>query len=352
MSDTPGGARRLAARPLLDTAPDAALYVPLGDSLDTLLLAARRGHTVLLHGARGSGRTSLLRTLLRRRRESGEGVTVFVQAAFASTPTEVLRACRKALVDTAPSTAVPAAPGNPGHPGHPGHPGGPVGEPAPETSSITAELVALGEACRGRRPCFLVDNLDPHVAHRLFGLARDDLWELDAQFVVSVLQEDLPIVLAPPADAFFEVRLALPPPTRAEAEAILERRLGRPVALPAPPPTPRALLDAARRDPDDPASADAERSRRLDAAAALGPSALEVARLLDDLGSVSAADDTARDRLGVTAARLSQILAQMYDEGLVTYEDVRAGGPGRPRRRYRWATPADRDVGGRRQDGR
>lgn len=341
--------RRLSARPLLDTAPDAALYVPLGSSLEELVTASDRGHTVLVHGARGSGRTSLLRALLRHRREAEADATVFVQAAFARTPAQALRACRQALAEVVPA---PPSTGPTGSTGTSTSGEGPGVEPPVEdpAASTTTELRALQESCEGRGPTFLVDNLDPHVAHRLFGLARDDLWEVDASFVVTVLDEDLPIVLAPPADAFFEARVALPTPTREEAEAILARRLGRAVEIPDPPPTPRMLLDAARRDPEDPASADAERARRLDAAAALGPSALEVAQVLDDQGSVSAADEEARDRLGVTAARLSQVLAQMYDGGLVTYDDVRSGGPGRPRRRYRWVTQGEPVVGGDGQD--
>lgn len=328
---------RLSARPLLDSETDAALFVPLGHSFDELASATDRGYTVLVHGARGSGRTTLLRALLRHRRRHGGAPTAFVQASRARTPSETLRLCREALLDVL-GTRVPDQ-----------SPDGPTLEALPSGTpgSVSSELAALAELCAPARATFLVDNLDAHLAHRLFGIGRDDLWEVAATFVVSALDEDLPIVLAPPADAFFEARVAVPAPTRSEAEEILARRLGRKVEMPDPPPTPRALLDAARRDPEDPASADAERLRRLDEAAALGTSALEVARLLDDVGSVSASDAEARDRLGVSAARLSQVLAQMYDENLVTYEDVRGGGPGRPRRRYRWATP----VGGGGDDG-
>ncbi|GAB48733.1 hypothetical protein [Mobilicoccus pelagius] len=314
----------LSARPLLDTEGDAALFVPLGRALDDLVRATDRGHTALLHGARGSGRTTMLRALLRHRRTQEAGPTVFVQAARARDPLDALTACLDAARETLDE-----------------HDATDVGstEAPPEAPTVTSTLHALGRVCAGRAVTFLVDNLDPHVAHRLFGLGRDELWELEATFVVTALDEDLPLALAPPADAFFEVRVAIPAPTREEAEALLARRLGRPVPLPSPPSTPRAAIDAARRDPEDPASADALRRRRLDDAAAIGPTALGIAHLLDEVGGVSAADAIARDRLGVSAARVSQVLAQMYDGGIVTFEDVRDGGPGRPRRRYRWAEP-------------
>jgi len=321
----------LSARPLLDTDADAALFVPLGRALDELVRATDRGHTALLHGARGSGRTTTLRALLRHRRTRGAGPTVFVQASRVGDPLGTLTACldaaRDAALDADARTRAETSAAT-----------SPSGTP-----TVASALRELRHLCAERPTTFLVDNLDPHVAHRLFGLGRDDLWEVDATFVVTALDEVLSLLLAPPADAFCESRVAIPTPTREEAEALLARRLGHPVHLPSPPPAPRVAIDAARRDPEDPASADATRRGRLDDAATLGPTALEIARLLDEVGGVSAADEIARERLGVSAARLSQVLAHMYDRGLITFDDVRGGGPGRPRRRYRWAdldTPA------------
>ncbi|WP_052465978.1 ATP-binding protein [Mobilicoccus massiliensis] len=331
----PSSRPRLSARPLLDTDADAPLFVPIGTALTELLAATARGYSVLLHGRRGSGRTTLLRALQRSRRLADTpetpGATVFVQAARATTAGEALLACLRALDDVTADDFEPS--------------------PAAERhapADATSALAALRRATSERHVTFLVDNLDPHVAHRLFGLGRDDLWEVDASFVVTATDDDLAIVLAPPADAFFEVRVALSPPTRAEAEDLLERRLGHEVDLSGTTAaTPRELLDAARADPHDPASADAARQRRLEAAATLGAPALGVAHLLDELGPISPSDETVRNRLGLTAARVSQILVQMYDEGLVVYDDVRQGGPGRPRRRYRWAGGAAGDDVGR-----
>lgn len=318
----------LSGRPLLDTDADAALFVPLSTSSTDLAAATERGYSVLLHGPRGSGRTTLLRALLRQRRSSSAGPTVHVQAAGVREPAGFLAQCRAALT-------------------------GAHDDPTTETTALSFadELRSLAAVLPQppQRALFLVDNLDPHLIHRVFGTGRDDLWELDASFVVTATDDDLPIVLSPPADAFFDVRIAVPPPRPHEAAEILRRRLGRDVSIPASATTPRALLDAARADPTDPASADATTRRRLDRAAALGGSALDVAHLLDELGTVGASDETARVRLGLTAARISQILVRMYDEGLVTYEDVRTGGPGRPQRRYRWSPDidlADATLGG------
>lgn len=318
----------LSGRPLLDTATDAALFVPLGASFEQVRAAADRGYSVLLHGPRGSGRTTLLRAVLRARRLEDSGPTVLVQAAAATSPREAVAALTAALRDatTGPSAPPPRA----------------VSDPSSHTvAGELADLRALlGES---GRVMFLVDNLRPDLAHRLFGVGRDDVWELDASFVVTADDADLSIVLAPPADAFFDVRVHIPAPTRAEAEELLARRLGRPVSWPGETGTPRRLLDAARADPDDPASGDGARRERLTAAARLGPSAAALGALLEEVGSVSPSDDIARERLGLTSARLSQILAQMYDGGLLTYDDVHRGGPGRPRRRYRWATGEEGD---------
>lgn len=311
----------LSARPLLDTDADAALFVPLGSSLVDLVAACDRGYSTLIHGPRGSGRTTLLRALQRHRRQNASGVTVYVQASAVTGPLDALHACRAALLDALDTQDALDEPT----------------ETQPSTArGVADELALLAGLLASGRTTFLVDNLDPHIAHRLFGTGRDDLWELDASFVVTVADDDLPIVLAPPADAFFEVRIGLPRPTRTESEEILRRRLGRDVDLEGVEATPRALVEAARTDPDDPASAASARRRRLDAAARLGTPALGVAQALEEFGTVSPSDAKVRDRLGLTAARVSQILVQMYDDGLVTYDDVRDGGPGRPKRRYRW----------------
>ncbi|WP_284305184.1 hypothetical protein [Mobilicoccus caccae] len=173
----------LSARPLLDTDADAALFVPLGSSLVDLVAACDRGYSTLIHGPRGSGRTTLLRALQRHRRQNASGVTAYVQASAVTGPLDALHACRAALLDALDTQDALDEPT----------------ETQPSTArGVADELALLAGLLASGRTTFLVDNLDPHIAHRLFGTGRDDLWELDASFVVTVADDDLPIVLAPP----------------------------------------------------------------------------------------------------------------------------------------------------------
>jgi predicted ArsR family transcriptional regulator len=59
-----------------------------------------------------------------------------------------------------------------------------------------------------------------------------------------------------------------------------------------------------------------------------------MAELLDR-GQASASDQALQRTLGVTRARLSQLLNELAAFGLVTAENERSEGPGRPRVIYR-----------------
>jgi DNA-binding transcriptional ArsR family regulator len=77
------------------------------------------------------------------------------------------------------------------------------------------------------------------------------------------------------------------------------------------------------------------RAQLLDRAAQLGrPQGMLMAELLD-LGQASPSDEVLLKRLGLTRARVSTLLQQLGEEGLVHSAAERSAGPGRPRMIYR-----------------
>jgi predicted ArsR family transcriptional regulator len=59
-----------------------------------------------------------------------------------------------------------------------------------------------------------------------------------------------------------------------------------------------------------------------------------MAELLD-LGQASPSDDALQNRLGLTRGRITALLRELLDEGLVEAGRDRSSGPGRPKTIYR-----------------
>ncbi len=365
-----GSRRALTGRPLFDTRQDMALYLRREDTERRLATALRRGLNVLLDGERGSGKTTLLHALRYDARSSNAA------AVPANRPEPSTRSTMPATTmpattmpaPTMPATTMPATtmPG-PTRFVYLGAGAAPSaaavlarllgdlrGDPAPgwatggDAATSLARLQAFcadppADAEPPQGTCVLVDDIDPVIGHQLFGVLRDDLWRLPLQWVVTVESRLAPRLLAPPADAFFDVRLTLPPLTRGEALDLIGRRLGRDlsdVPVTRLPTTPRRLVRlAATAPPEEWSAGEAQLDARLDAAGAIGRSAAEVVQALADLGPLSPSDERLLARLGCTRARASQVLRALYEHGLVTYRDVPADRPGRPNRVYE-LTPA------------
>ena len=314
---TPAGPSSLHGRPLLDSRADMALYLARPHLESRLDAAVGRGLNVLITGPRGGGRTTLLRALLfRRRRRGGPASTpVYVRAAAAGSVSELVRLVHTALL--------------------------PGAEP-PADEGALALVAALGTALRAEgvtdseRRLLCLDDVDPRVGNQLFGVLRDELWELPVQWVVTTTPDDAAVLLRPPADAFFEARIVLPELTRQEAAALIEKRLGHPVQLPQSPArwTPREALDLARLAPQEWPEAIAERGRRDAQVAQLGRPATMLVAALEELGPVSPSDDRLLRRMGWTSSRASQVLRQLMAVGVVAYREVRGDRPGRPARLY------------------
>ena len=325
----------LQARPLYDSDPDAALFVA-PTSWARLVAAVRHRFNVALVGARGAGKTSMLRQLQRQLRNDGDRV-VFVDATGATdvgslvTAIETEMVGRRGALSELGSEVASAA-------------GAPAGGPAGSTSIRVVQRVrALGE-----HPAAVVLVDCAHgapAAHALFGRLRDELWQLEHRWVVAVEDSERSILLSPPADAFFDqvLSLSMTAPEllellRKRAPELPETTLHRIAEQTA---TPRSALQAVRDALLSPAADDplAATLWRQETAAALGRPHSMAMYELEALGGASASDEEFLRRLGWTRARASQVLGDLAESKLVTASDEQTPGGGRPRRVFRPAEP-------------
>lgn len=345
-------ANRLSGRPLLATRADQRLYVTR-DADAEMLRAVTLRLNVALVAERGAGATSALHALeyrlLADRGPAAVAHTVGERAEASATLADGGAAGSHALGEAAATPPPPyplfvnaadldaagvlAAVG-----ARATEQWAPAAEPPPGT------IAGLAAALEGAPPVVvLLDNADAATARRLFGTLRDEVWELDVRWVLTVPAADPGAYLAPPADAFFEAVLPLGRMTPAQAADLLERRLGEAVTVPASlDATPREILDDARSGGVAALGNATARDAAADAkAAALGrPEAMLLAELRA-LGGAAASDERLLKRMGWTAARASQVFRSLLAAGLVSYSDERDGGPGRPRRIYRPAGVED-----------
>lgn len=331
----PTGAATLHGRPLLDSRLDMSLYLPRPGAEAGVRRALQQGLNVLVEGTRGSGRTTLLRALLfeDRARDEPWGLR-YVRASTATSAAGLVRLVAGHL-DGASDAFGDGLPDSPDARGGPG-----MGDTADALGAIADLGDRLGDlvAAPGAppRPTVCLDDVDPRLGNQLFGVLRDELWELPMQWVVTTTPDDAAVLLRPPADAFFEARVVIPELSRDEAAALIAMRLGHPVQLPQAPSlrTPREALDLARLAPQQWPEAAAERARRDAQVAELGRPATMLVAALEELGPVSPSDDRLLTRMGWTSSRASQVLRQLLAVGVVAYREVRGERPGRPARLY------------------
>lgn len=308
----------LANRPLLDNAPDAELFVP-DETMEPLVRAAQAHLNVLLIGEAGRGKTTLLRQTLYRSRGTGRRTTVFVNGTAASDAVGLLELLRDDLARTGLVRDFPAWSG-----------------PGPGMSwggTESARLLALVRGLVTDPPEPLTIVLDglpsAEAARTLFGRLRDELWQLPHNWIVATTPRDRAVLLTPPADAFFDLRLELEAAPDPVLEQILRRRLGDPPSLAEPDlrrivvhseGNPRLALSLARDILFDPRTA----SRRLDArwrreqvAAELGRSHSMLLAELEERPPVSASDRNLLDALGWTRSRATQVLRELEKASVV-----------------------------------
>jgi energy-coupling factor transporter ATP-binding protein EcfA2 len=326
----------LLARPLYDNRADARYFVRPSD-WDRIVKAVDRGLNVLISGARGVGKTTLLRQLQATFRQKGERVS-FVDAGTVESTRELASRARDSLWGPAAGTFVRTET--------------PLRDPDPvarDSRALADLLRAIGEV---DPTVVLVDaSGSAGSVYGLFGRMRDTLWQQEHQWVVAIDEIDRPTALKPPADAFFDFVVALEPWSTKELVDLLGRRGQE------DDPLPRALLigaatgargsarealhalNSALVHGQDPATLLDERGRLLGEAAELGRGAGMLMGELLDRGQASPSDGDLQATLGVTRSRLTQMLRELLTRGLVVAESERPSGPGRPRTVYRPALP-------------
>ncbi|MCA1697543.1 MAG: ATP-binding protein [Actinobacteria bacterium] len=312
----------LSARPLLASALDAELFVDRESELAGLERSARARLNALVVGERGVGKTSLLHQLERRLEDDEELAPVFVEGARrAERPEELLSLLAYRLdADRARFS-------------HLGEALQTVGRRPPRTptESLLGGLGAIRDAIaqRERRPLLILDELPSgEVANVLFGQLRDELWSVPATWVVAAEAGEQAALLRPPASAFFETVISLPPLPDGEALELLRRRMADeqiPSALllevvAAGEGNPRRLVGIARdavlegRDVDDLAGAQAA---VRDRARELGEAASRLVAYLEANGAASASDGRMLSELGWSRSRATQVLRELEQAGLV-----------------------------------
>lgn len=314
----------LSNRPLLGTI-DRALFV-MPSIMGHLGPAITRGLNVLVLGAPGSGKTSLLRALVADWSNS-EPPPVYVDLRPARDAAAALSLINDALQREWDSfRAASAAAPNPG-------------------SGTSVDLLAAARQLSSAPASRLLIDSPPGggAAHTLFGNLRDELWQSPHQWIVAaddVLRDEL---TRPPASAFFDVRLELEPFDDSEQRQMLRLRLDDREMVALEPVIgktdglPRSVLELARAATLGGQSVTrllAARSQQRQKLEQLPAAASRAAAFLADRGPSSASDPHLLAMLGVSNQRARQLLQSLEDQGLAYSFPEQLDGPGRPRKLY------------------
>lgn len=314
----------LSGRPLVDTPLDQILFVDRAEELRRALASIDRRSNVLVTGAPGIGKTSLLHRIEHELRGRGYQAT-FVDAAPASSVEDLVDLIRWRL-------------GN-----------APVMVPVVEAARQMTGQEVLGEAARlTRLLATLAEGVGPNerrvllideppsgaIGHALFGRLRDELWQLPFLWVVASDEHQRAALTRPPADAFFPVVIELPPLDTKESLELLQKRLDRvQVAgldriVEIGRGSPRRLLALARElvinehPAEEILSQEGKRNAVLDE---LGDSASQLFAFLQEHGASSASDDDLLSAMGWTRARATQVLNSLEEAGLAVGRREKGG---------------------------
>ena len=326
----------LSGRPLLPTKADRQYLVNRPEA-DLVVQHVQAGMNTLLLAGRGMGKTTFLRHVGARLQDEAGFTTVYIDGRRLDDAAMILRTVRDEL--TGPRTGLEAA----------------LGESARTSAMLFTPMPAelrneealrlvreLASNAEGRKACVLLDDPDPASAHRLFGRLRDELWQTELRWIVAGDNSRRQQYLTPPADAFFERVVELPPLTESQQQELIQKRLEQGddrgmMAVRGESGNPRALLAALREatSADDAQAMLARRAQRQTRADdELGRLAGMMLAEIEDGALASASDPDWLKRFGVSRQRSQQVLAALERSGLVRGERL-PGPTGRPRKVYR-----------------
>jgi hypothetical protein len=187
----------------------------------------------------------------------------------------------------------------------------------------------------------LLDGPDAEQAATLFGRLRDELWQLPVWFTVTVNPTTYTSVLSqPPANAFFDVIIeleALEPNIAVKMLRLRKHRgqLAEEIAKPTQAMQPRAVLLSAEAGPGARYDAELQHELLTRAERAAGRAGAALVTEIWNRGAVSASDADLQRSLGVSRARLTQLLTLLANDGaLVSSSQATSGAIGRPRTLY------------------
>jgi energy-coupling factor transporter ATP-binding protein EcfA2 len=314
----------LSGRPLRDTRRDRELFVDREAEIQAIRAALGHGGNVLVLGARGSGKSSLLHYVGHLLEVEDARPLVAVDGRTATTAQEFLALLGERL-NVVSSQDAPW--------------------PRTETQTLLGALAQMRAALPDEETIVLVDEMpSAEAARTLFGRLRDELWELPLTWCVTADIRDRGAYTEPPADAFWRKILELPPLTPAQSEELLRRRLegDQPSSdvlewiVENAGGNPRRLLSLAHdvvvdgSDPSELMTKQRERSAKVEQ---LSEPARRLLAELEAGGPASPSDEGLRQRLGWSRARASQVFGELLEHGLVRASTAASAGS-RPRRLY------------------
>lgn len=319
----------LRTRPLRATHADAAYLVQRESDMETLMSALSYGFNAMVVGDRGSGKTTLVNLLEARLEEQGWHVVQFAGGRFDNAADALLGIARSAAADSSIGSDTADL----------------VRHEGADQLEVAYRALAGVASALPDRSVVIVDGLAPALVHETFGRMRDEIWALQLQWVVIGNVEDKAILLAPPADAFFEQVLTLAPLTEVETEKLLAQRdpdgeldaLVRTLISERSAGNPGRALVLARQalNSSDPI-ADLDRGSVIEQIERdLGEPA---ARLADDLarnGPAGPSDPQLLRRLGWSRPRAYQVFQALQRAGYADVSAERSGRAGRPIHTYR-----------------